>query len=138
MKLLESNSIPRLAQLDLRRRRLGMSRPVLARRSGVSIARVHEILGGHVRNPRLATIHALARALGVCVSVGSEAGIREAVTADEMRRQRAFDKSERLAGGVQASMGLEAQAVAAAERASLVERLAYKLLAGPNRRLWED
>lgn len=72
------------------------------------------------------------------VSVGSEGGIREFVTADEMRRQHAFEKASRLASAVQATMGLEAQAVDAAERASLVERTMYKLLAGPNRRLWED
>ena len=99
---------------------------------------VDGILTGTDRNPRLATIHAIAKALGVSVRVGAEVGIEEAVSADEMRRQRACEKAERLAAGVQASMGLEAQAIDAAERASLVEATMHKLLAGSGRRLWED
>jgi hypothetical protein len=55
-----------------------------------------------------------------------------------MRKQRAFEKAQHLAAGVQASMALEAQAVDASQRASLVERAVHSLLAGPNRRLWED
>ena len=60
------------------------------------------------------------------------------ISADEMRKQRAIEKANRIAAGVQATMGLEAQSIDAAERASLVERTMHKLLAGPNRRLWED
>ena len=139
MKVIEySATFPRLVKLDLRRRKLGMSRPILARRSGVSIARVHAILRGTETNPRLSTIHALARALGVAVSVGSEGGIREVISADEMRRQRALEKAKRITAGVQGTMGLESQAVGQQTLDSLTEQMIHKLLAGSNRRLWAD
>jgi transcriptional regulator with XRE-family HTH domain len=139
MKVIVSKSnLPNLAKLDLRRRKLGMSRPVLARRSGVSIARVHAILRGAEQNPRLSTLHALAQALGVAVSVGSEGGIREVKSVGEMRRERAIEKAKRIAGSVQATMGLEAQAVDQPTLDSLTEQMLHKLLAGPNRRLWAD
>src|SRR5687768_3770438 len=104
-----------------------MGRAILAQKAGVSLRAVDGILTGTERNPRLATLHAIARALGVSVRVGAEVGMTEAISADEMRQQRATEKANRLAGGVQASMGLEAQAVDAAERASLVERTMHKL-----------
>jgi transcriptional regulator with XRE-family HTH domain len=115
-----------------------MGRATLAKRAGVSLRAVDGILTGTERNPRLATIHAIARALGVSISVGAEFGMTEALSADEMRKERALEKAQRLATGVQASMGLEAQAIDAAQRASLVERTMHKLLAGSGRRLWED
>ena len=127
-----------MKKLELRRRQLAMGRAIVARRAGVSLRAVDGILTGTDRNPRLATIHAIAKALGVSVRVGAETGIEAALGADEMRRQRACEKAERLTAGVQASMGLEAQAIDAAERASLVERTMHKLLAGSGRRLWED
>jgi transcriptional regulator with XRE-family HTH domain len=139
MKVIDFNSIcPSLAKLDLRRRKLGMSRPVLARRSGVSIARVHAILRGTERNPRLSTIHALARALGVAVSVGAEGGIREVASAEEVRRERALEKAKHITAGVQGTMGLESQAVGQQTLDSLTEQIVHKLLAGSNRRLWAD
>lgn len=130
--------LPDLAKLELRRRSLGIAKSVLAKNTGASLKTLDRLLLGRDRNPRLATLHAIASALGVTVSVGAESQINEAVTADEMRRRRAFEKAQRLTAGVQASMGLEAQAINAAERASLVERTMHKLLAGSGRRLWED
>ena len=133
-----TSQVPALEKLELRRRQLAMGRAIVAKRAGVSLRAVDGILTGTDRNPRLATIHAIARALGVSLSIGTEVGVTEAISADEMRKQRAVEKAQRLTAGVQASMGLEAQAVDSAQRASLVERTLHKLLAGPNRRLWED
>ncbi|MDX1944317.1 MAG: helix-turn-helix domain-containing protein [Pirellulaceae bacterium] len=138
--MIRSKSItgPALTKLELRRRKLGVSRPVLAKLAGVSLRNLNRILRGEELNPRLATVHAIAQALGVCVGVGEGAGITETRTADAMRRDRATAKARRLAGMVQGTMGLEAQAVDQAAFDSLVERNIHQLLAGPNRRLWED
>lgn len=106
--------------------------------AGVSLRNLNGILRGEELNPRLATVHAIAKVLGVCVGVGAGAGITETISADDMRKDRATAKARRLAGMVQATMGLEAQAVDQAAFDSLVERNVHKLLAGPNRRLWED
>ena len=138
MPRLQTIAGPALTKLELRRRKLGVSRPVLARMASVSLRNLNRILRGEELNPRLATVHAIAKVLGVCVGVGAGAGITETISADEMRRDRAQDKARRLAGMVQATMGLEAQGVDQAAFDSLVERNVHKLLAGPNRRLWED
>ena len=83
-------------------------------------------------------MHAVASALGVCVGIGEGAGITETIRADDFRRQRAEEKAKQLAGMVQATMGLEAQAVDRKTLDSLIEENVHKLLAGSGRRLWED
>ena len=52
-----------LAALDDRRRELGMSMSVLARRSGVSLPTLQRVLRGR-NGGMLATLEAIARALG--------------------------------------------------------------------------
>ncbi|MCI0357173.1 MAG: helix-turn-helix transcriptional regulator [Planctomycetaceae bacterium] len=133
-----SVDLPTLAKLELRRRELAVGRSILAKKSGLSLKTVDGILTGKETNPRLATIHAIAKTLGVSVCVGAASSVSEVISADDMRRQRAIEKANRLAGGVQASMGLEAQGIDPQARASLVERTVHKLLAGPSRRLWDD
>lgn len=126
------------AFLERRRRRLGISRAALARRAGVGLTTLSDILSGRETNPRLSSMHAVASALGVCVGIGEGAGITETIRADDFRRQRAEEKAKQLAGMVQATMGLEAQAVDRKTLDSLIEENVHKLLAGSGRRLWED
>src|SRR3954468_10379701 len=90
-----------LMKLDMRRRQLGMSRASLARRAKVSVPTVHRILTGKETGPSVATIEALASALGLVIK------IVEAVDAEELRQRQAHMKASRLVGMVQATLGLE-------------------------------
>ena len=71
----QATQLPALAKLELRRRELAMGRKILARKAGVSLRAIDGILTGTERNPRLSTLHAIAKALGVCVNVGAEVGV---------------------------------------------------------------
>jgi transcriptional regulator with XRE-family HTH domain len=131
-------TFPSLSQLDERRKALGMSRSALARRSGVSLPTVQRVLTGTEPTPSLPVVHALAQALGVQVNLGHDAAIRSTTSATEFRRQRALTKARQLTGMLQATMGLEAQAVAPQTLDDLTERQAEQLLGGSGRRLWDD
>ena len=121
-----------LRKLDLRRRRLGMSRPVLARRAGVSLPTVHRILSGRETSPSVSTVQAIASALGMTVQ------IVETIDADELREEQAQRKAAKLSAMVQGTMGLEGQAVDAATLERLTNRNVHRLLAGSGRKLWEE
>jgi transcriptional regulator with XRE-family HTH domain len=124
--------------LDDRRRRLGMSRAIVARRSGVSLPTVTRILTGKEAAPSLPNVQAIAAALGVCLRVGAEVRIAEDLDAEEFRRRQAFAKARRLVRMVQGTMGLESQAVDLRAVDEMTERTVRDLLAGAKRRLWED
>lgn len=130
--------LPPLTRLELRRRALGMSRAALARRAGVSAPTVQRILSGAEQAPSLAVLHAIAAALGVRVSIGSRPTIEEEATPAEFRRRQAESKGARLAQMVQATMGLEAQSVEPVALEAIAQQHVHQLLAGSNRRLWED
>ena len=121
-----------LAKLDVRRRQLGMSRALLARRARVSTPTVHRILSGKEASPSIATVEALASALGMAIQ------IVETIDADELREQQARNQATRIAKMVQGTMGLESQAVDQKSMDSLTRRNANRLLSGPARRLWEE
>ncbi|WP_425616190.1 helix-turn-helix domain-containing protein [Anatilimnocola sp. NA78] len=121
-----------LSKLDLRRRQLGMSRATLARRAGISVPTVHRILTGKETSPSVATVEALAAALGMGVQ------IIEIVNAEDFREQQARQRAAHLVGMVQATMGLESQAVDRATIETLQRRNAHRLLAGSGRRLWDE
>ncbi len=119
-------------KLELRRRELGMSRATLARRSKVSLPTVHRVLTGKDMSPTIATIEAIAAALGMSVQ------IVEAVDAEEYREQQARQRAARLVGMVQGTMGLESQALDERAIETLTKRNASRLLAGSGRRLWDE
>lgn len=121
-----------LAKLDVRRRQLGMSRAVLARRAKISVPTVHRILTGKEDSPSVQTVEALAAALGMSVR------IVETVDAETLREQQAQERAARMVGMVQGTMGLEAQAIGPREIELLQRRNAHRLLAGSNRRLWDE
>jgi DNA-binding XRE family transcriptional regulator len=138
MKKPKAQGVPALTKFDLRRRKLGMSRAFLAQLAGVGLTSLTAILRGTEQNPTLSTAHAIATALGMRITLGVDAAISELISVDEMRRRRAVEKARRLAGLVQGTMGLEAQAVDQQTIDSITEQNVHKLLAGPSRRLWED
>ena len=121
-----------LLQLDARRRQLGMSRAILARRAKLSVPTVQRILSGKEDSPSIATVEALAAALGMTLQ------FVEQVDANEFRKQQAEKRSSHLAGLLQGTMGLESQAVDEKTLANLTQRNIHRLLAGSNRSLWYE
>lgn len=119
-------------KLDLRRRKLGMSRAALARRAKVSVPAVHRILGGKERAPSMATIEALAAAVGLEISFSEVADV------EDLREQQAEKIATKVAGAVQGTMGLESQGVDPATVKTLIKRNMHQLLSGSNRRLWDE
>lgn len=122
----ESNFSHRLAE---RRKRLGMTFPALAERSGVSEPTVKRILGGRLDEAAFGHVAAVAAALGAPLGF-------EPTDPDEFRRAEACAKAELAARLVQGTSQLEAQGVDGTAYRAMVERSAQDLLAGPARRLW--
>ena len=118
--------------LDVRRRELDMSIEVLSRRSGVSVSTVMRVLSGHNPHVSLENVAAIADTLGMAVSLAPR---RSAL---QMREEQANRKARRLAGIVQGTLGLEAQAISLTELEDMARQTAHQLLAGPSRRLWSD
>lgn len=121
-----ANSIDRLTR---RRKALGMSYAVLARRSGVSEPTVKRILGGQIGDASFANVTAVAQALGVSFGL-------EETDADEFCRQQARLKARQIARLVQGTSALESQAVDSETYGRLVEKSFHEFLAGSKRRLW--
>jgi transcriptional regulator with XRE-family HTH domain len=118
--------------LDRRRRDLGLSYDLLARRSGVSRPTVQRILSGRHESASFANVSAIAGALGF------ELGVRPTADVPKLRRQQALRKARKLVSLVQGSAGLEGQAVDAVALKAMVEQTTHELLAGPRRRLWGE
>jgi transcriptional regulator with XRE-family HTH domain len=121
-----------LKRLDARRRKLGMSYASLAERSGVSMATVQRILSGNHSGASFGNVVAIALALDMSVKIEPTA------TATEVRHRRARQKAERLVSMVQATSGLEAQAVSAATISEMTVQTTSELLAGSPRQLWNN
>jgi len=121
-----------LLKLDLRRRQLGMSRNALARLSKVSLPTVVRVLTGKETRPTIATVEAIAAALGL------EMQFREVVDVEQMRETQAKRRASRIVAIVQGTMGLESQGVTEQVVKRLQNRSAQKLLSGSGRRLWSE
>ena len=125
------SALQRLSQLlEKRRRELGMSRPLLAKRSGVSLPTVHRILNGPLEHRSMANTVAVAEALGV------EVKFAPVVDSLEYQEREAKAKAQQLVGLVQGSSGLEAQAVDSETARRMVSQTVHELMAGPRRRIW--
>jgi hypothetical protein len=116
----------------MRRRKLLMSYVALAKRSGVSMPTLVRTLSG--RNPGVSfeTVLAIATALGMVVKLEQE------IDATQLREQQAQKKARRLVGIVQATSGLEAQAVSSDVLGEMTQQTVFELLAGSGRRLWNE
>lgn len=121
-----------LNDLDQRRRELGMSYAVLAKRSGVSLPTVYRILSGRHAAASWANVVAVADALGVC------AGFTPRVKVDRLRHEQARQKAKRLVRMVQGTSGLEGQAVDPDTIRHLEDLTVHELLAGSGQRLWGE
>src|SRR5438309_1799874 len=100
-----TNAAQELRNLNARRRKLGMSYAILARRSGVPLSTVKRILQGGRLAPSFSNVLALAEALGAGFHFDRSAGV------EEFRERQARKKAEALLGMVQGTSALEAQAV---------------------------
>ena len=127
-----------LVRLERRRARLGISKTLTARLSGLSIATVNRLLSQQDRRPSIASVSAVAGVLGLEVVLGERPRVREVVSAPALRERQARAKAKRLVGIVQGSMALEAEGVSTAVLDEMEEDTVHELLAGSARRLWSD
>jgi transcriptional regulator with XRE-family HTH domain len=119
-----------LNRLHDRQRRLGMSQAVLAERSGLSAPTVQRILAGNLETASFGNLAAIADALGMFPA------LHAAKSEEALREEQAEKKARRLIGMVQATCGLESQAVSDEEFEAMVRRTIHQLLASSNRKLW--
>jgi transcriptional regulator with XRE-family HTH domain len=121
-----------LDRLNQRRRSLGISCAVLARRTGVSLRTIQRILSGEELNPGFSTVASLAHELGIGLRFDDEVDVHK------IRRRQAEQKARRLLALVQGNAALEAQAVSSRTMNDLRKQTINELLAGPPRKLWAD
>lgn len=123
---------PVFRELDKRRRRLGLSYDVLARRSGVSRPTVLRILSGQHAAASFSNVQAIAEALGLDLTT------KERKPVSALRREQAAKKAKKLVSLVQGTSGLEGQAVSPKVVGEMLEQTTIELLAGPKRKLWSE
>ena len=119
-------------RLNHRRRELRMSNDALARLSRVSLPTVVRILSGKHPQTSFANVAAIAGALGLDIS------FRPTASSSALREEQATKKARKLVGMVQATSGLEAQAVDAQQLQSMTQQTVHELLTGSSRRLWGE
>ena len=117
-------------RLDTRRQELGMTFEALSKRSGVPVSTLKAIYKKGVEHATFANVAAIAEALGVDIEFANE------MDSYELLHQQAVKKARELVGMVQATSGLESQAVAQSQIEKMVQQLVHKLMAGSRRKLW--
>jgi transcriptional regulator with XRE-family HTH domain len=125
-------------RLEMRRKSIQMTKKRLAQRAGMSLPTVNRILSGREKRLTIGSIQSLARVLGVVIRFGASVGFDEVETAFAFRERQAAAKAKRLVGMIQATMGLEAQAVGDDVVDQMVKQTTCELLAGSPQRLWAD
>ena len=125
------SSIPGiLAELDERRRQLGMSCEVLAERCGASSRTIRRLLRGQAQSARMATVAAIAEALG------ADLGLIRKRSIGAVRNSQAKAKARKIVAMAQANAALEGQGVSGKIRKLAEQKVAAGLLSGTNVRLW--
>lgn len=118
--------------INLQARELGISQPVIARLTGISLPTVKRIMAGRYSGARLADVEAIARVLGLEL----QSVVR--TDADTLRLKRAEQKAAKIAKQVQATSALEAQGVDEATLRGIRNEIVHGLMAGPKSKLWTD
>lgn len=118
-------------QFEVRRRELGMSRALLAKRARVSLPTVNRILGGQLEKASFANVVAIAKELGI------ELRMHFACAPAKMRKTQAERKARRLVRLVQGTSALEGQGLDQKELEAMISRTSADLLAS-KRKLWID
>ena len=117
-------------KLDQRRQELGMTFEALSKRSGVPVSTLKAIFKKGIEHATFANVAAIADALGVDIEFANE------VESYELLHQQAAKKARELVGMVQATSGLESQAVEQNQIEMMVQQLIHQLMAGSRRKLW--
>ena len=131
--------------LEARRRELKMSRATLARRSGVSMPTTFRLLTAEsgLENASFRSVLAIAKALDMTIRFDPDdpeepLRFRPKKPADVVMEKEATLKAKRLVAIVQATSGLEGQAVSAATAKRMIKKTTSELVAGSPRRIWSD
>ena len=118
-----------LASLDERRRALGMSMPVLARRTGLCLSTLYRVLRGR-KNAGLEAVTAIADALGIRVSLTHP---RQETA---MRKEQAQRKARVLVGTALGSASIEHPIGAEKVVRQIARAVEGNLLSSSNLALW--
>lgn len=110
------------ADLNDRRRALGMSCRALAGRSGVSLPTVQRVMGGEAERTAVANVRRIAEALGL------DLAFTPIADAETYRQKQAEEKARELVRMVQGTSGLEAQAVDETAMRRMIDRTKQELL----------
>lgn len=106
-----------------------MSQAALAKRSGVSLPTVQRVLSGNHSTASFASVMAISDALGIEIEMKSDR---------EYTKEVATEKARRLVGAVQATSGLEGQAIGPDQLKELIDSAVHTLMAGSRRKLWAE
>ena len=118
-----------LAKLEQRRRDLGMSRPALAKRAGVSVPSLQRMLARHESGCNWLSVLRVAEALGMSITAEPR------LSPHKFRRQQATSKARRLVSLLQGTSALEGQGLEEEELEDMVDETAAELVT-TKRRLW--
>ena len=118
------------AKLEKRRQELGMTFEALSKRSEVPVSTIKAIFKKGIEHATFANVAAIADALGVDIKFADE------MDSYELLHQQAVKKARELVGMVQATSGLESQAVAQSQIEVMIQQLVHQLMAGSRRKLW--
>jgi transcriptional regulator with XRE-family HTH domain len=119
-------------RLEERRRVLGMTYAVLAKRSGVSMPTVVRILSNQHHTASIAKVYAIAEALGVTLD------LNETARPEQLLERQARRKAKQVSAMLQGTSGLEGQALDTAVLDRMTDQTVHELLAGSPRGLWSD
>jgi transcriptional regulator with XRE-family HTH domain len=117
-------------KLERRRKALGISRRLLAQRSGVSLPTVTRILSSSTENSTFVNLQSVAHALGMCFE------IKNTTNEQDFAEQQAQSKAKKITRLVQGTSALESQAVDDETYQQIIRQTTHELMAGSRRRLW--
>jgi transcriptional regulator with XRE-family HTH domain len=121
-----------LQKINQRRRDLGMTYEVVARRSGLSLATIYRTLTDQQPDVSLATVSAMAEAVGLRFVLEQSNSVSDLLEAQATRR------AEKLTSMVQGTSGLEGQALSQQRLDEMTRQTVHQLLAGSKRQLWRE
>lgn len=117
-------------KLNQRRLELGMTFEILSNRSGLPVSTLKAIFSKGIEQASFSNVIRIANALGMDVELSDEAD------SYQLLKQQARRKARELVGMVQATSGLESQALPQYQIEAMTEQLIHQLMAGSRRKLW--
>ena len=117
--------------LEKRRRELGMSRRMLAKRSRVSLPTVNRVLSGQHTGASIENVLAIGEALGMELKCVAD------TRSENFREKQAVTKARQLVRLVQGTSALEGQGLDKDELEDMIGRTS-KELSLTKRKLWEE